>query len=198
MKSDLLVSHSSANCAAFNSKNSLFCFGFSDSSLCLWPELQLAMGHMTSHDPTTSNSMTTTSNQNLPNSSIQPLLGHRGAVYGTCFNSRGQYLLSSSEDCTVRLWDVERRSCVVCYHGHQYPVWNVTFRYIYMYMRYTACHVTLRYIYLHVHEIHSIFPCCRWHNFTPMVSMWPKAPVTIPADCGTFTVDTASDSSPGR
>ena len=24
-----------------------------------------------------------------------------------------------------------------------------------------------------------------------MVSMWPQAPVTTPADCGTFTVDTA-------
>jgi WD40 repeat protein len=115
--------HPHAHCATFHSKNSLFCFGFSDSSLRLWPELPLATDHMTSHDQPE----TTTAHQNLPNSTIPPLLGHRGPVYGTSFNSKGSFLLSSSEDCTVRLWDVDNRSCVVCYHGHQYPVWNVTF-----------------------------------------------------------------------
>ena len=82
---------------------------------------------MTSRDLTTTE-MTTNSDQSRPNSTIPPLRGHRGAVYSVCFNSKGQYLLSSAEDCTVRLWDVDKRSCVVCYHGHQYPVWNVTFR----------------------------------------------------------------------
>ncbi|CAI8029116.1 Transcription initiation factor TFIID subunit 5 [Geodia barretti] len=115
--------HPHAHCATFNSINSLFCFGFSDSSLRLWPELPLATDHMTSHDQPEM----TTAHQNLPNSTIPPLLGHRGPVYGTSFNSKGSFLLSSSEDCTVRLWDVDKRSCVVCYHGHQYPVWNVTF-----------------------------------------------------------------------
>ena len=126
----------SVHCAAFNSNKSLFCFGFSDSSIRLWSELPLATDHMTSHDPSTITNRfeVTSSDQTTPMSSIPPLLGHRGAVYGMCFNNKGQYLLSSAEDCTVRLWDVDKRSCLVCYHGHQYPVWNVAFRYTYMYL----------------------------------------------------------------
>ena len=133
----------SAYCATFNSNKSLFCYGFSNSSLCLWPELPSTTDHMTSHDHHAHTS--TTAEQETASRDQPPfasLLGHQGAVYGACFNSRGQYLLSSSEDCSVRLWDVDKRSCVVCYRGHQYPVWNVVFRYphiisypyIYMYM----------------------------------------------------------------
>ena len=89
----------------------------------------MATDHMTSHDSTNTaeRPFTTDIDQNAP---ISPLLGHCGAVYSTCFDGRAGYLLSSSEDCTIRLWDVDSRSCAVCYHGHQYPVWNVAFRYV--------------------------------------------------------------------
>ena len=83
-----------------------------------------------------------------------PLMGHHGPVYGACFSAKGQYLLSSSEDCTVRLWDVDKRSCVVCYRGHQYPVWNVAFRYcMYMYVYVqdsTSCGIDLFNVHVHV------------------------------------------------
>ena len=137
----------SAYCATFNSNKSLFCYGFSNSSLCLWPELPSTTDHMTSHDHHAHTS--TTAEQETASRGQPPfasLLGHRGAVYGACFNSRGQYLLSSSEDCSVRMWDVDKRSCVVCYRGHQYPVWNVVFRYP---------HYQLS-LHLHVH-VHILF-----------------------------------------
>jgi hypothetical protein len=37
-----------------------------------------------------------------------------------------------------------------------------------------------------------------WQSFIQMVSMWRRAPAITPVDCGTFTVDTASDSLPGK
>ncbi|KAJ8299509.1 hypothetical protein KUTeg_023569, partial [Tegillarca granosa] len=51
--------------------------------------------------------------------------GHNGAVYKTCFTSDSKYLLSSSEDCSVRLWDLETHTNKVCYIGHNYPVWDL-------------------------------------------------------------------------
>ncbi|XP_046373208.2 TAF5-like RNA polymerase II p300/CBP-associated factor-associated factor 65 kDa subunit 5L [Haliotis rufescens] len=53
------------------------------------------------------------------------LRGHAGAVYKTCFTPDSTYLLSCSEDTTVRLWDVRTHTNRVCYQGHNYPVWDI-------------------------------------------------------------------------
>lgn len=37
------------------------------------------------------------------------------------------YLLSSSEDGTVRLWSLQTYTCLVGYKGHNYPVWDTQF-----------------------------------------------------------------------
>lgn len=37
------------------------------------------------------------------------------------------YLLSSSEDGTIRLWSLQTFTCLVGYKGHNYPVWDVSF-----------------------------------------------------------------------
>lgn len=84
------------------------------------------------------------------------LLGHSGPVYRVAFSPDRQLLLSCSEDCSskrliklkflsvtlivdylylkpfkiyfpVRLWSLLTWSCVVCYKGHTYPVWDVRF-----------------------------------------------------------------------
>jgi transcription initiation factor TFIID subunit 5 len=55
------------------------------------------------------------------------LVGHSGPVYSTSLSPEGQYLLSGSEDCTVRLWHLETKKNLVVYKGHNYPVWNVAF-----------------------------------------------------------------------
>ena len=37
------------------------------------------------------------------------------------------YLLSCSEDGTVRLWSLQTFTCLVGYKGHNYPVWDTQF-----------------------------------------------------------------------
>lgn len=54
------------------------------------------------------------------------LRGHTGPVYSTCFTDGGCYLLSASEDTTVRLWNMQDMECLVSYRGHNYPVWGVS------------------------------------------------------------------------
>ncbi|MXQ89191.1 hypothetical protein E5288_WYG015092 [Bos mutus] len=60
-------------------------------------------------------------------SELKILYGHSGPVYGASFSPDRNYLLSSSEDGTVRLWSLQTFTCLVGYKGHNYPVWDTQF-----------------------------------------------------------------------
>lgn len=67
------------------------------------------------------------------------LIGHAGPVYSLSFapstvqppnqdaETRPQWLLSSSADGTIRLWNLTMWQCLVIYRGHVGPVWDVKF-----------------------------------------------------------------------
>ncbi|KAH8361445.1 hypothetical protein KR084_002820, partial [Drosophila pseudotakahashii] len=55
------------------------------------------------------------------------LHGHQGPVYGCSFNPEDRFLLSCSEDFSVRLWCLLSWSCVVIFPGHLSPVCFVVF-----------------------------------------------------------------------
>ena len=55
------------------------------------------------------------------------LVGHSGPVYSTSIQVDDKFLLSASHDTTVRKWSLLTRSCLVVYHSHQMPVWDVKF-----------------------------------------------------------------------
>ncbi|XP_055870350.1 transcription initiation factor TFIID subunit 5-like isoform X2 [Biomphalaria glabrata] len=55
------------------------------------------------------------------------LIGHKGAVFAVSFSPDRAYLLSSSDDGTIRLWSLLIWTNLVCYKGHNFPVWDVKF-----------------------------------------------------------------------
>lgn len=55
------------------------------------------------------------------------LMGHSGPVTAVSFSPDHTYLLSSSEDATIRLWSLLTWTNVVCYKGHCFPIWDVRF-----------------------------------------------------------------------
>ncbi|CAL8141321.1 unnamed protein product [Orchesella dallaii] len=55
------------------------------------------------------------------------LRGHSGPVYSLDFAPDKAYLLSSSEDCSIRLWSLLTWTCLVVYKGHLFPVWKAVF-----------------------------------------------------------------------
>lgn len=58
---------------------------------------------------------------------MRVLLGHSGPVTAVSFSPDHTYLLSSSEDATIRLWSLLTWTNVVCYKGHCFPIWDVKF-----------------------------------------------------------------------
>ena len=53
------------------------------------------------------------------------LRGHSGPIYDVTYPAGGRYLMSVSEDTTMRLWDLNTGVNKAIYHGHSYPIWSV-------------------------------------------------------------------------
>jgi len=102
-------------CATINSESMRCACGFADSSIHVWPHLPSSS--LPCHGITAT----------PPSCDRQRLVGHSGPVYGTSFSVDGSFLLSSSEDCSVKLWDVQQRACAMSYEGHSRPIWDVSF-----------------------------------------------------------------------
>ena len=134
---------------------SLAVCGFADSSIKLWdlyassgetdntrytsadddfpaavqrPLLSTTVGldHTTSPSLSSSSSLSSaTPDWSRP--SYARLLGHSGAVFGLSLSSDQRFLLSSSDDATIRLWHTDTARNIVAYKGHTSTVWDVAF-----------------------------------------------------------------------
>eukprot|EP00047_Mylnosiga_fluctuans_P018487 m.71614 g.71614 ORF g.71614 m.71614 type:complete len:639 (+) comp7642_c0_seq3:139-2055(+) len=124
----LFNAQESCTCIGFSDDSTLMAGGFADSSIRLWdltgkglravrPSDQLETLDDRSWDAILDETITTS----------KTLHGHSGTIYAVCFSPDNLFLLSSSEDSTVRLWSLLTFSAVVCYRGHNYPVWDCAF-----------------------------------------------------------------------
>lgn len=124
--------HSSLNCASISLDGAMVVGGFADSSLKVWDMAKLGE-QQSSFASGTGNGIGSTSieiKEAAPDSGKPPytlLKGHAGPVYSANFSPDGDYILSASNDCTVRLWSLPLVANLVCYKGHNYPVWDVQF-----------------------------------------------------------------------
>ncbi|OAG31665.1 transcription initiation factor TFIID subunit 5 [Nematocida displodere] len=56
---------------------------------------------------------------------IVRLIGHSGPVYSVKFFGSKRFLLSCSQDTTIRLWSLDTYSEIAVYRGHFFPVWCI-------------------------------------------------------------------------
>ncbi|KAF2657788.1 WD40 repeat-like protein [Lophiostoma macrostomum CBS 122681] len=114
----------SVNCIEFSGDNMLVAAGMAESYIRVWSLEGMPI------------------ESSLPDPSTQPsasrrLVGHSGPVYAVAFSpstvnpdptgppTHTQYLLSCSEDKTIRLWSLDTWSCLVAYRGHENPIWDL-------------------------------------------------------------------------
>jgi transcription initiation factor TFIID subunit 5 len=111
----------SITCLDFSDDNTLMAAGTSASYICVWT---MDGSAITSADPT------------AQPSASRRLIGHSGPVYAVSFSpsatsaddsskSNTKWLLSSSADSTIRLWNLDTYLNLVVYKAHTGPVWSV-------------------------------------------------------------------------
>ncbi|KAH7138118.1 WD40-repeat-containing domain protein [Dendryphion nanum] len=115
--------HDSINCIDFSGDNQLVAAGMAESYIRVW-----------SLD---GKPLETSVPEDTQPSAVRRLIGHAGPVYAVAFSpstvnpdptgppTNSQFLLSASEDQTIRLWSLETWTCLVAYRGHQSPVWDL-------------------------------------------------------------------------
>ncbi|XP_061405194.1 LOW QUALITY PROTEIN: transcription initiation factor TFIID subunit 5 [Lethenteron reissneri] len=127
-----LNAYQGLSCCDISDDSSLVAAGFSDSTVRVWsltpkklrcikPSSELVLIDKEADDVMERiMDDRTTSDSKL-------LLGHGGPVFSTSFSPERAWLLSSSEDGTVRVWSLHTFTCLVAYRGHIWPVWHASF-----------------------------------------------------------------------
>lgn len=124
--------NSAALCSTITEDSSMIAIGFSDSTIKVWalntnnlkklrPPEQLEELDKEAED------ITQRMMDDDKGEDRRVLVAHSGPVYGVSFSPCKSYLLSCSEDGTVRLWSLLTWTNVCVYRGHCNPVWDVKF-----------------------------------------------------------------------
>lgn len=103
------------HCVSFTSDGRLAAAGFAESYVRIWDLTNRPL-----------ESIIPGNNPTQPSSS-RKLIAHSGPIYSTSFSPCAKYLLSSSEDKTIRLWSLDLLTPLVVFKGHTRPVWDVAF-----------------------------------------------------------------------
>lgn len=106
------------SCLDFSDDCRIAAAGFQDSYIKIW-----SLDGSSLNNP----NIALNNNDKDEDPTCKTLVGHSGTVYSTSFSPDNKYLLSGSEDKTVRLWSMDTHTALVSYKGHNHPVWDVSF-----------------------------------------------------------------------
>ena len=126
--------YSNIICGTISDDSSLLLTGCEDSSLIAWdlaPENHKqaqAPGPLDQADPSIIKLGCDDDDENVDKVRDRKksiFRGHSGPIYDLAFTARSKYLMSVSEDTTMRLWDLSNGVNKAIYQGHSYPIWSV-------------------------------------------------------------------------
>ncbi|XP_052269332.1 TAF5-like RNA polymerase II p300/CBP-associated factor-associated factor 65 kDa subunit 5L isoform X2 [Dreissena polymorpha] len=133
-----LNAHQGLCCASTSADKMYLSGGFEDSAVKLWRLLPGSFPSVDNSDGpsviriaadylNTAEEEEIRSKHRLSGEEVEcvTLRGHTGAVYQARFTWDSNFLLTCSDDTTVRLWDIEKQTNAAVYKGHNYPVWDV-------------------------------------------------------------------------
>ncbi|CAB3982161.1 TAF5-like RNA polymerase II p300 CBP-associated factor-associated factor 65 kDa subunit 5L [Paramuricea clavata] len=116
--------------AVISNDGQLMCAGFEDSAVRLWSltPKKLVVNEASFRELSQINLGTEVAGDDdiaKTSSETLTLRAHSGPVYSVCFSQDNSFMLSASEDLSVRLWTMNSYTNRVSYIGHNYPVWHV-------------------------------------------------------------------------
>lgn len=119
-------------CSTIAEDSSIVALGLSDSTLRVWALTpsnlkQLRTPHELEELDKEAEDISKRMIDNEKSFDRKTLCGHSGPVYGVSFSPCRQFLLSCSEDSTIRLWSLQTWTNVCVYKSHCHPVWDVKF-----------------------------------------------------------------------
>lgn len=110
------------SCLDFSDDCRIAAAGFQDSYIKIW-----SLDGSSLNNPNIMPNINNSDHKDADDPTCKTLVGHSGTVYATSFSPDNKYLLSGSEDKTVRLWSMDTHTALVSYKGHNHPVWDVNF-----------------------------------------------------------------------
>lgn len=124
--------NTAALCSTISEDSSLLAIGFSDSTIRVWALApnnlkQLKPAHELEELDKEADDISKRMIDNENTFDRKTLCAHSGPVYGVSFSPCRLFLLSCSEDSTIRLWSLQTWTNVCVYKSHCYPVWDVKF-----------------------------------------------------------------------
>jgi len=128
----VLHCNDNVNCSDICEDSSLLATGYEDSTIRIWSltpkklRTLKTVNELSKIDKESDDVLERIMNEKSATEN-RTLCGHSGPVYGLSFNRDKSFLLSSSEDSTIRLWSMHTFTNVVSLKGHLYPVWDVQF-----------------------------------------------------------------------
>jgi len=121
-----------ALCSSIAEDSSMIAIGFSNSTIRVWALTpanlkQLKQAHELEDLDKEADDIVKQMYDEANTFDTKALCGHSGPVYGVSFSPCRQFLLSCSEDSTIRLWSLQTWTNVCVYKGHCFPIWHVEF-----------------------------------------------------------------------
>lgn len=126
------IHNTAALCSTIAEDSSLIAIGFSDSMIKVWALTpndlkQLKPPHELEDLDKEAEDISKQMYNNEKSFDKKTLIAHSGPVFSVSFSPCRLFLLSCSEDSTIRLWSLQTWTNVCVYRGHCYPVWDVKF-----------------------------------------------------------------------
>lgn len=124
--------NTAALCCQIAEDSSMIAIGLSDSTIRVWPLTpsnlrQLRSATELEELDKESDDVLSKMFDDEAASDRKILNGHSGPVFSVSISPDRLFLLSASEDATIRLWSMQTWTNVCSYRGHCYPVWDVKF-----------------------------------------------------------------------